>query len=101
MSETIPCDAAVVRAGETEICLVAKRVLPTGLQALRDLGVEPSDKQYLVLKYAGGTADEDEEGREGRHAVFLSGARINYKTWPIENITRPKWPWDKNPFDVA
>ena len=101
MDEDIPCNAAVVRSGDIEICLVSKRVLPTGLQALRDLGVEPADKQYLVLKYAGGTADEDEKGREGRHAVFLSGARLDYKTWPTENISRPKWPWDENPFSGA
>lgn len=98
--EEIPCDAAVVRAGETELCLVSKRILPTGLQAMRDLDIEPADKQYLVLKYFGGLND-DEEAREGRHFAMTFGSSLDYKNWNFTNISRPKWPWDENPFDTV
>lgn len=99
--EEIPCDAAVVRSGETELLLVSKRVLPTGLNALRALDVEPADKQFLVLKYAGGSCDPDGEGLEGRYPILTYGANLDYKTWDYKRISRPKWPWDEEPFDIT
>jgi microcystin degradation protein MlrC len=95
--DVTPCDAAVVRCGETQLCLVSKRFLPSGLQALRDLGVEPSNKQYLLTKYVA-DLNNDDESREGRHIIHIFGSTLNYKHWPAARITRPKWPWDENPF---
>ena len=95
--EENPCHAAVVRSGSTELCLVSKRLLPCGLQPFRDLGIEPKDKQYLLTKWIGDLNDPD--SREGRDIIYLAGSRLDYKTWPIKHINRPKWPWDENPFD--
>jgi len=85
-------DAAVVRSGETEIILVSKRVLRYGPQTFRDLGLEPNDKQYLLLKNIHETTAD---------SINVWGTSLDYKKWPIIGITRPKWPWDENPFDCV
>ena len=85
-----PCDAAVVRSGETEILLVSMRFLGSGLQSFRDLGVEPTEKQFLLLKYLGGF--------ESHELTSVFGSNFDYKTWPFTHITRPKYPWEPDPF---
>ena len=42
--EMTPCNAAVIRAGNTQLLLTAKRVLGSGLKAFTDLGIEPDKK---------------------------------------------------------
>ena len=84
-------DAAVVRSGDTELILVSRRVLGYDLQVFRDLGVEPSDKQYLLLKYV----------HEHNNAIFIFGSSLDHRNWPFTCIARPKWPWDMKPFDFA
>jgi microcystin degradation protein MlrC len=81
-------DVAVVRSGDIELLLVSRRVLCGGMQVFRELGVEPSDKQYLVFKYI---HDSD--------PIVAYGSTLDYKQWPFTQITRPKWPWDENPFE--
>jgi len=81
-------DVAVVRCGETELILVSKRALGYGSEAFRELGVEPDNKQYLLLKHF-----------HENDLINVWGASLDHKNWPITGITRPKWPWDANPFD--
>jgi microcystin degradation protein MlrC len=82
-------DAVVVRSGETEIILVSKRALGYGPEAFRELGVEPDDKQYLLLKHF---HDNDH--------INVWGTSFDLKKWPTTTgITRPKWPLDENPFE--
>jgi len=82
-------DAAVLRSDNTEFLLVSKRVLAYDQQVFRDMGVEPNDKDYLLLKIM------------SREDVTPISCLI-YKNFPFTRITRPKWPWDENPFeDVA
>jgi len=93
-----PCDAAVVRAGKTELLLVSKRLLPSSLKPFKQLGVDLSSKQYVLAKYIGGIGADKET--VGRHSVvFLSGAKFDFRKWPTRKMSRPKWPWDENPFD--
>lgn len=84
-------DAAVVRCGKTEIILVSKRAHGYGAESFRELGVEPNNKQYLLLKHF---HDNDH--------INVWGASLDLKKWPnISGITRPKWPLDENPFDCV
>lgn len=84
-------DTAVVRSGETEIILVSKRAQGYLPEAFRDLGVEPDDKQYLLVKHT-----------HGDDLINVWGASLDLKKWPTtKGITRPKWPLDENPFDHA
>ena len=82
-------DVAVVRCGETQLVLTSERGMFYGLQAFRDLGIEPDEKQYLLFKYL---YDADD-------AINVMGSTFDYKNWPFTRISRPKWPWDENPFD--
>lgn len=82
-------DAAVVSSGDTEILLVSERVLGTGFDSLLELGLEPNKKKYLLLKHVGGISE--------RHFI-LYGKNCDYRNWPFDKISRPKWPWDKAPF---
>jgi len=81
-------DAAVVRCGETEFILVSKRALGYLPEAFKDLGVEPDNKQYLLLKYT-----------HGGDVINVWGTSLDVKKWATKDITRPKWPWDEKPFD--
>jgi len=83
-------DVAVVRSGDTSLILVSKRVLRYGPETFRELGVEPDDKQYLLLKHIHETDN-----------INVWGASLDLKKWPTTGITRPKWPWDENPFDLV
>ena len=90
-----PCDAAVVRSGDTELLLTSKRVLGAGLKGFKALGIEPEDKQYLVLKHSYG-----HEGAGSRTVTNVAGSYLlDYKTLPFLRIKRPMWPWDNQPFD--
>lgn len=82
-------DVAVVRYGETQVLLVSKHAMFYGSQTFRELGVELEAKQYLVFKYL---LDCD-------NAINVMGSTFDYKNWPSTHISRPKWPWDENPFD--
>ena len=55
------CDVAVVRSGETELLLASERINGAGLQPFRTVGIEPENKQYLLLKHASGF-DNDDDG---------------------------------------
>ena len=81
-------DVAVVRCGETEFILVSKRALGYGPEVFRDLGVEPDNKQYLLLKHF-----------RGDNHINVGDISTNVKKQPTTAINRPKWPWDENPFD--
>ena len=87
--EMTPCDTAVVRAGDTQLLLTSKRVLGSGLNAFIDMGIEPAEKQVLVLKFSYGQVDTDSPV-----VINVSGPCLDYKTLPFKNIQRPKWPWD-------
>ena len=80
-------DTTVVRCGETEIILVSKRAIGYGPEAFRALGVEPDEKQFLILKHM----------RDDDH-INVWGTSLNLEKWPVSDISRPRWPWDKNPF---
>ena len=84
----VSCDAAAIRNGETEILLVSKRILGNGLFSLIELGVNPNEKQYLLLKYL----------LDAPNSIQVFGPNCDYKSWPIDRIKRPKWPWDEYPF---
>lgn len=80
------CDAAVVVSGDTEILLSSRRIEGDGLRSLRQLGVEPNDKQYVLFKY--GASD----------AELVGGSNYDYRKWRLSRVSRPKWPWDDNCF---
>ena len=88
-------DTVIVRSGDTQIVLVSKRAVCYRPQAFRDLGVEPDDKQYLLVKHAPG-------GEGGEDCIPVYGTSMDLKKWPsTSGVIRPKWPWDENPFDGA
>ena len=82
-------DTAVVRSGDTQIIMVSKRAQGYLPEAFRGLGVEPDDKQYLLVKHTAGDGDR----------ISVYGTSMDIKQLPnTAGITRPKWPWDENPF---
>lgn len=86
------CNAAVVRAGETELLLVSKRVFAIDLKAFSAMGISPESKHYLLLKFITESYSD---------ALFAYSENFDYRVWPFESISRPKWPWDGNPFETA
>lgn len=93
--EMTPCDIVVVRSGETELLLSSKRVLGIGIKYFVDLGIDPETKHYLILKcsYQAGL-----DGLKPRKSLTIAGGIFNYPAQPYRCITRPKWPWDNDPF---
>lgn len=83
------CDVAVVRCGDTELLLASSRIFGSGTEDFRQFGVEPDDKHYLLLK----TSASSKPWR------YVHGPALDYRNWDFTRISRPKWPWDKNPFD--
>ena len=81
-------DAAVVRAGETQLILVSRREIGYGLSVLKDFGIDRETKQYLVFKYIHDCENE----------IPIFGDNLDYRSWPANRIARPKYPWDKGPF---
>ena len=94
--EMTRCDIAVVRSGETELLLSSKRVLGIGIKYFVDLGIDPEAKHYLILKcaYQAGL-----DGLKPRKSLAIAGGVFDYPKQQYKRITRPKWPWDKNPFE--
>lgn len=86
---TTCCDAAVVRHGQTILLLTSTRVVGDGYDSFRQLGVDPSDKEYLLFKFVGNLTAP----------MFIYGPNYNFKTWDFTKIKRPMWPWDTKPFD--
>lgn len=82
------CDVAVVSAGSTQLLLTSSRIFGNGQADFRQFGVEPDDKQYVLSK-TGGSLD---------NGAFIFGPAFDYRNWSFTNITRPKWPWDIDPF---
>lgn len=81
-------DTVVVRSGDTHIIMVSNRAQGYLPEAFRSLGVEPNDKQYLLVKHT-----------HGEDCIDVWGASLDLKQWSDTGaINRPKWPWDENPF---
>lgn len=85
------CDVALVRQGDTELLLVSKRVFAVDFKAFAAMGIEPKSKQYLLVKFITETYSD---------AIFVYGPNYDYRNWPFTRISRPKWPWDKDPFST-
>lgn len=82
-------DVAVVKAGDTHLILVSQRAAGYGLQVFEDFGIDTQQKQYIVFKHI----DANYDG-----TIFVYGPTFDYKQWPLDQISRPKWPWDEDPF---
>lgn len=93
--EMTACDVAVVRSGDVELLLSSKRVLGVGIKAFVDLGIDPDKKHYLVSKcsYQAGL-----DGLPARTSLAIGGDIFNFPRQSYPHISRPKWPWDENPF---
>lgn len=78
-------DVAVVRSGAMQLILVSHRAMAGGPKLFKELGVDPSDKDYLVFKYA----------HDAENPISLFGSSLDYKNWSFDRIDRPKYPWDK------
>ena len=68
-------DAAVVSFGSAELILISRRVIGYDLQALRDLGVDPDNKTYVLLKCL---CDCD-------NADFVVGGSFDPVNWPFSS----------------
>lgn len=91
---------AVFDVGGVEILLTSKRVQPTDLEIFRSQGIEPTEKQILMVKsnvhfraaftpIAAEIIDVDTPGLTTNHL----------ETLPFERITRPLYPFDDFEWD--
>ena len=95
----VSCDAAVVSSGETDLLLTSKRINGAGLQPFKALGLEPENKQYLMLKHVAGSDNDDDWFNELTLAAPTSF--FDFTQHSYTRITLPKWPWNKDPFLIA
>lgn len=87
-----PCDAAVVRSGQTEVLLTSRRILGTGLGPFYDLGIVPSEKTYLLTKFSAG--DECARPVQNR-AILAFGKRTDLRSRKFQNVPQDMWPWNE------
>ena len=83
------CDVAVIRSGDTQLILTSTRIFGTSESDFRQFGVEPNNKDYVLLKTSAST----------NSWRYVYGSALDHQNWPFTRIARPKWPWDKDPFD--
>ena len=96
----VPCDAAVVRCGEAEIVLTSKRINAAGLQPIEMLGLDPKNKQYVLLKYCSGF-DNDDDGWFDDITLTAPANFSSLSNFPFSRVVKPKWPWNETPFDIS
>ncbi len=93
-------DSVVVSHSSIDIILTSKRGQPRRPNIFTLFGIDPEKKRVLVLKgmhhfrhYFGEIADE--------MFNIVGGGLLNpnFTEIPYQRITRPKWPFDENPFE--
>ena len=92
----VTCDAAVVSSGKKEFLLTSKRILGTGIEPFTAVDMDIHNKQVLLLKFSYG---QPEKQTTQRTVLNVADGCLDYKTLPFTHIQRPKWPWDKKPFE--
>ena len=89
---------AVVRAHGIDIVLVEKRYPIYGYKVLEALGLEPSKSRVIVVKSANNFYDGYVDIAGDVLYVMSPGLIGPTRDQQLENIERPKWPFDEDPF---
>lgn len=86
----------VLDCGGVDLVLMERKTMPFDAQQLRSLGIEPADRNIIVVKSA--IAWQAAYGEIAKRALYVDTPGIctaNLKTLPYRNVRRPIFPLDR------
>lgn len=88
-------DCAAVRIGGVEVVLITKRGQATGLELFRNLGIEPLERQLVVVKSTNHFMAA--YGPIAKEVIYVDTdgpLTRDYRKIPYQKVRRPIWPLD-------